>query len=161
MREHPDGAADLIRRAIAAEAAGDAAFELDEAAGLDPAAIAAAIAAVTTRIRLVVAVPTAGQEPYHLARRLASLAHMSGGRVAWRPVVSADEAASGRAAEFIDVVRGLWTSWEDGALLRDKEAGVYMDRTRVRFLDHAGSHFKVRGPLNITAGPGGVAPEIV
>lgn len=163
MAERLDGTdiAALIRRAIAAEAAGVEEVELDGDDGLDPAAVAAAIAAVTTRLRLVVAVPTAGQEPYHLARRFASLAHISGGRVAWRPVVSAEEAASGRAAEFLDVVRGLWASWQDGALLRDKAAGVYMDRTRVQFLNHAGAHFKVRGPLNITAGPEGVAPGIV
>src|SRR5206468_3548018 len=61
--------------------------------------------------------------------------------------VDADEA---RIAEFWDVVAGLWDSWEDGALLRDKQRGDYMDRDRVHFLDHVGKHFKVRGPLNIT-----------
>jgi alkanesulfonate monooxygenase SsuD/methylene tetrahydromethanopterin reductase-like flavin-dependent oxidoreductase (luciferase family) len=163
MAEHLGGTdiPALLRRAIAAEAAGVEAVAFDEADGLDPGALAAAVAAVTTRIGLVVALPTAGQEPYHMARRLASLAHMSGGRVAWRPVISPAEESSGRAAEFIAVVRGLWDSWQDGALLRDKAAGLYMDRKRVQFLNHAGPHFKVRGPLNITAGPDGRAPAIL
>jgi alkanesulfonate monooxygenase SsuD/methylene tetrahydromethanopterin reductase-like flavin-dependent oxidoreductase (luciferase family) len=86
---------------------------------------------------------------------------MSAGRLSWRPVISPAEAESGRAAEFIAVVQGLWSSWQDGALLRDKQAGVYMDRTRVQFLNHTGPHFKVRGPLNITAGPNGHPPTIL
>ena len=56
---------------------------------------------------------------------------------------------------FYEVVTGLWDSWEDDGLLRDKESGVYMDRAKVHFLDHAGKHFKVKGPLNITRSPQG------
>ena len=60
-----------------------------------------------------------------------------------------------RAAEFYDVVVGLWDSWEDDALLRDKASGVYMDRDKVHFLNHVGKHFRVRGPLNVTRSPQG------
>jgi FMN-dependent oxidoreductase (nitrilotriacetate monooxygenase family) len=137
---------------------------------LEPTALLAALAMVTTRIGLIATVTTTYNEPYNVARRIASIDHISGGRAGWNLVTSQieDEAGNfgfeehleharryGRAAEFYDVVTGLWDSWEDGALLRDKASGLYMDRDRVHHLDHDGPHFRVRGPLNVTRSPQG------
>ena len=113
---------------------------------------------------------TTYNEPYNIARRFASIDHISGGRAGWNLVTSQIEDESEnfgfdehlahaeryeRAEEFYEVVTGLWDSWEDGGLLRDKKSGVYMDRDKVHFLDHVGKHFKVKGPLNITRSPQG------
>ena len=137
---------------------------------LEPTALLAALAMVTERIGLIATITTTYNEPYNVARRIASIDHISGGRAGWNLVTSQieDEAGNfgfeehmdharryGRAAEFYDVVTGLWDSWEDGALLRDKTSGLYMDRDRVHHLDHDGPHFRVRGPLNVTRSPQG------
>ena len=137
---------------------------------LEPTAALAAIAALTTHIGLIATVTTTYNEPYNVARRFASLDHLSEGRAGWNLVTSqiedeaqnfgADEhldhaARYARAAEFYDVVAGLWDSWEEGGLLRDKASGLYMDRAKVHFLDHVGEHFRVRGPLNVTRTPQG------
>lgn len=137
---------------------------------LEPTATLAALAAVTTHIGLVATATTTYNEPYNIARRFASIDHISGGRAGWNLVTSQieDEAENfgfeehlahaeryERAAEFHEVVTGLWDSWEEGGLLRDKQSGVYMDRGKVHFLDHVGKHFKVKGPLNITRSPQG------
>ena len=137
---------------------------------LEPTALLAALAAVTSRIGLIATATTTYNEPYNIARRFASIDHISGGRAGWNLVTSQieDEAQNfgydehvdhaqryARAAEFYDVVTGLWDSWEDGALLRDKASGVYIDRDKIHFLDHVGGHFKVKGPLNITRSPQG------
>ena len=137
---------------------------------LEPTALLAALAAVTTHIGLVATVTTTYNEPYNVARRIASIDHISLGRAGWNLVTSQieDEAQNfgfdehmdhasryARAAEFYEVVTGLWDSWEEGGLLRDKASGIYMDRERVHFLDHEGAHFKVRGPLNVTRSPQG------
>ena len=125
---------------------------------------------VTSRIGLVATATTTYNEPYNIARRFASIDHISGGRAGWNLVTSQIEDESEnfgfdehlahaeryeRAAEFYEVVTGLWDSWEDDGLLRDKATGVYMDRDKVHFLDHVGKHFKVKGPLNITRSPQG------
>ena len=125
---------------------------------------------MTTHIGLIATATTTYNEPYNIARRFASIDHISGGRAGWNLVTSQieDEAQNfgyeehvdharryERAAEFYDVVVGLWDSWEDGALLRDKASGVYMDRDKVHFLNHDGKHFKVRGPLNVARSPQG------
>ncbi len=137
---------------------------------LEPTALLCALAAVTTHIGLIATATTTYNEPYNIARRFASIDHISGGRAGWNLVTSQieDEAQNfgleahvehgkryARAAEFYDVVAGLWDSWDDDALLRDKANGVYMDRDKVHFLNHEGEHFKVRGPLNITRSPQG------
>ncbi len=137
---------------------------------LEPTALLAALAAVTTRIGLIATITTTYNEPYNVARRVASIDHISGGRAGWNLVTSQieDEAQNfgfdehldharryERASEFYDVVTGLWDSWEDGGLIRDKASGVYMDRGRVHFLGHDGPHFRVRGPLNVTRSPQG------
>ncbi|MBI3516216.1 MAG: LLM class flavin-dependent oxidoreductase [Proteobacteria bacterium] len=139
-------------------------FAEGAAVTLEPTALLAGLAAVTTQIGLIATASTIYNEPYNLARRFASLDHISGGRIGWNLAAAplADAANYGfdgppdadarlaRAAEFYDVVAGLWDSWEDGALLRDKTSGDYIDRDKIHFLDHAGAHFKVKGPLNIT-----------
>jgi FMN-dependent oxidoreductase (nitrilotriacetate monooxygenase family) len=144
--------------------------KLSRTVKLEPTAVLAAMAALTTHIGLVATATTTYNEPYNIARRFAAIDLISEGRAGWNLVTSQIEDESenfgfdahmdhaeryARASEFYDVVIGLWDSWEDGGLLRDKESGVYMDRTKVHFLDHEGPHFKVRGPLNVTRSPQG------
>ncbi len=123
-----------------------------------------ALAAVTSRIGLVGTVSITYSEPFNVARQLASLDHISGGRTGWNVVTSwlADSAANfskaehpvsevryRMAAEYLDIVQGLWDSWEDDAFIADKEAGVFADTSKLHRLDHKGEFFQVRGPLNI------------
>ncbi len=144
--------------------------KLSRTVKLEPTALLAALAAVTTCIGLIATITTTYNEPYDVARRVASIDHISGGRAGWNLVTSQieDEAQNfgfdehldharryERASEFYDVVTGLWDSWEEGGLIRDKASGVYMDRGRVHFLDHDGPHFRVRGPLNVARSPQG------
>jgi FMN-dependent oxidoreductase (nitrilotriacetate monooxygenase family) len=144
--------------------------KLSRTVKLEPTAVLAALAAITTHIGLVATATTTYNEPYNIARRFAAIDLMSDGRAGWNLVTSQieDEAENfgfdahmehasryERASEFYDVVLGLWDSMEDGALLRDKSSGVYLDRDRVHFLDHEGPHFKVRGPLNVVRSPQG------
>jgi FMN-dependent oxidoreductase (nitrilotriacetate monooxygenase family) len=131
---------------------------------LEPFTLLSALSQVTRRIGLAATVSTTYNEPYHVARKLASLDHISGGRAAWNLVTSAsDEEARNfgrdahlehglryrRGAEFVDVVNGLWDGWEDDAFLFDKASGYYADRAKLHVLDHRGEHFAVRGPLSI------------
>jgi FMN-dependent oxidoreductase (nitrilotriacetate monooxygenase family) len=144
--------------------------KLSRTVKLEPTATLAALAMVTERIGLVATATTTYNEPYNIARRFMSIDHISDGRAGWNLVTSQIEDESEnfgfdqhmphderyeRAAEFYEVVTGLWDSWEDGGLLRDKASGLYMDRDKVHFLDHVGKHFKVKGPLNITRSPQG------
>jgi FMN-dependent oxidoreductase (nitrilotriacetate monooxygenase family) len=137
---------------------------------LEPTTLLCALATITTHIGLIATATTTYNEPYNIARRFASIDHISNGRAGWNLVTSQieDEAQNfgyaehvdhaeryARAAEFYDVVVGLWDSWEPDALQRDKDSGIYMDRDKVHFLNHAGEHFKVRGPLNVTRSPQG------
>jgi FMN-dependent oxidoreductase (nitrilotriacetate monooxygenase family) len=131
---------------------------------LEPFTLLSALSQVTSRIGLAATVSTTYNEPYHVARKLASLDHISAGRAAWNLVTSAsDEEARNfgrdahlehglryrRGAEFVDVVTGLWDGWADDAFLFDKDSGVFADRAKLSVLDHRGEHFAVRGPLNI------------
>jgi FMN-dependent oxidoreductase (nitrilotriacetate monooxygenase family) len=144
--------------------------KLSRTVKLEPTAALAALAMVTERIGLVATATTTYNEPYNIARRFMSIDHMSEGRAGWNLVTSQIEDESEnfgfdqhmqhaeryeRAEEFYEVVTGLWDSWEDGGLLRNKETGIYMDRDKVHYLDHVGKHFKVKGPLNITRSPQG------
>ena len=144
--------------------------KLSRTVKLEPTATLAALAMVTERIGLVATATTTYNEPYNIARRFMSIDHISDGRAGWNLVTSQIEDESEnfgfdahmahaeryeRAEEFYEVVTGLWDSWEEGGLLRDKKSGVYMDRDKVHFLDHVGKHFKVKGPLNITRSPQG------
>jgi N-acetyl-S-(2-succino)cysteine monooxygenase len=142
---------------------------------LEPFTMMGSIAAVTTSIGLVVTANTTYSEPYHLARMLASLDHLSGGRVAWNVVTGADgraafnfgrdqhgdaDARYDRAEEFIEVVQQLWDSWEDDALPRDRTSGRFADASRVHAIDHSGAFFKVAGPLNVSRPPQGHPPIV-
>src|ERR1700731_82606 len=136
----------------------------------DPLTLLPAIAAVTKHIGVVATATTSYNEPFHLARKFASLDHISGGRAGWNIVTSGsvEEAHNfnldehlahalryERAAEFVEVAMQLWDSWSDDAVVLDKAAGVYADTARVRQIEHAGKHFKVRGPLNVQRSPQG------
>lgn len=139
-------------------------------ARLEPFTLLANLAAVTRRIGLVATASTTYGEPYTLARQLASLDHVSGGRAAWNIVTTGDERTAAnfgkaenmehalryeRAQEFVQVVKGLWDSWEDDAFPRDPVSGVFADPHKMHTLDHRGAHFSVRGPLNVPRAPQG------
>jgi FMN-dependent oxidoreductase (nitrilotriacetate monooxygenase family) len=130
----------------------------------EPFTLLSALAAVTDRIGLMATASTTYDEPYHIARRFASLDHISGGRAGWNIVTTANPDAAlnfgldedvdhderyVRAREFYDVVTGLWDSFADDAFVRDVETGVYFDPERMHVLAHKGKHLSVRGPLNI------------
>src|SRR5246127_3016897 len=130
----------------------------------DPLTLLPALAVVTEHMGLIATASTTYNEPYHVARKFASLAHITGGRAGWNVVTSGnpDEALNfgleehvehaeryRRAREFFDVVIGLWDSWADDAFIRDAEAGVYFDPAKLHILNHHGEHLNVRGPLNI------------
>ncbi len=130
----------------------------------DPLTLLPALAAVTAHIGLVATASTSYNDPYHVARKFASLDHISGGRAGWNVVTSANphealnfgreehlehDARYVRAREFYDVVTGLWDSWADDAFIRDVDAGVYFDPERLHVLNHKGPHYSVRGPLNV------------
>lgn len=136
----------------------------------DPLTLLSALAVVTERIGLVGSASTTYNEPYHLARKLASIDHISGGRAGWNLVTSQneDEAANfgcdahpahadryRRADEFTRVLKGLWNSWEDDAFVNDKASGLYFDPVKVHELGHRGEFFSVRGPLNVPRPPQG------
>jgi FMN-dependent oxidoreductase (nitrilotriacetate monooxygenase family) len=144
-------------------------------ARLEPVTMLAALAAVTRNVGLVATASASYSEPYNLARALASLDHLSQGRMGWNVVTSGmDEEAMNfgrdaniehaqryeRAAEFLDTVKALWDSVEDEALLLDKRSGFFADPKRVHRIKHAGKYFKVRGPLNVPRPPQGY-PVIV
>lgn len=137
---------------------------------LDPLMLLAALASATERIGLISTVSTSYNDPYLLARRFASLDHLSGGRAGWNLVTSATDQEAhnfgrtlhfehaeryAQAGEFIDVARGLWDSFDDDAFLRDKTSGRYFDPARAHVLDHQGEHYRVRGPLNQPRPPQG------
>jgi alkanesulfonate monooxygenase len=136
----------------------------------DPLTLLAGIAAVTSRIGLVATATTSYNEPYNIARRIASLDHMSGGRAGWNVVTSSNRSEAwnfglpeplphderyARAREFSAVVKGLLDSWDDDAFVRDRERAVYFDPAKLHVLDHRGPHFRVRGPLNTARPPQG------
>jgi FMN-dependent oxidoreductase (nitrilotriacetate monooxygenase family) len=130
----------------------------------EPFTILSALAAVTQHIGLVATATVTYTEAFNLARQFASLDHISGGRAGWNVVTSwlAGSAANyGRdrhldhgeryalAQEYLDVVKGLWDSWEDDALVRDKASGQFLDPDKLHELNHKGRFLSVRGPLNI------------
>ncbi len=130
----------------------------------DPLTLLPALAAVTERIGLIATASTTYNDPYHVARRFASLDHISNGRAGWNLVTTANPDAAQnfghdahmahgeryrRAREFFDVVTGLWDSFADDAFIRDAESGIFWDPARVHVLDHKGPELSVRGPLNV------------
>ena len=130
----------------------------------EPFTLLSALAAATERIGLIATASTTFDEPFHIARRFASLDHISGGRAGWNIVTTSNPDAAlnfgledhvehderyRRAREFFDVVTGLWDSFADDAFIRDVGRGIYFDPNRMHMLDHKGEHLSVRGPLNI------------
>ncbi|WP_248926852.1 LLM class flavin-dependent oxidoreductase [Paenibacillus hamazuiensis] len=138
--------------------------------GYEPLTLLAALAVMTRRIGLIATVSTSFNEPFNLARRFASLDHLSGGRAGWNMITSGTDSEANnfnleripehaeryeRAREFVDVAVQLWDSWEDDALIRDKTSGIYADSRKVHELNHKGKYFSVKGPLNISRSPQG------
>lgn len=130
----------------------------------EPITILSALAAATRHIGLIGTLSTTYSEPFTVARQFASLDHISGGRAGWNVVTSPLEGSSLNynkkqhpvhserykiATEYLEVVRGLWDSWEDDAFVRNKETGQYFDKTKLHTLNHEGTYFSVKGPLNI------------
>ncbi|BCL37506.1 LLM class flavin-dependent oxidoreductase [Nostoc sp. MS1] len=130
----------------------------------EPFTLLSALASVTENIGLVATASTTYDAPFHIARRFASLDHISGGRAGWNIVTTANPDAAlnfgleeeiehderyRRAREFYDVVTGLWDSFADDAFIRDVEAGIYFDPEKLHVLNHKGKYLSVRGPLNI------------
>jgi len=137
---------------------------------LDPFTLIAALSGVTERIGLVATASTTYNDPYGLARRFATLDHVSKGRAAWNAVTTANAAAAAnfslghhpdpdaryeRATEFLDIVNRLWDSWDDDAIVGDKEGGTFVDPDGIHRLDHRGKHFEVAGPLEVPRSPQG------
>jgi FMN-dependent oxidoreductase (nitrilotriacetate monooxygenase family) len=136
----------------------------------EPLTLIAALSMVTRHVGLGATVSTSFGQPFHVARAFASIDHLSGGRAAWNVVTSTSEKAALNfskdrlaehdlryelATEFVDVVRGLWDTWDDGALIADTATGTFIDKSKVRPLDHKGRFFSVKGPLNIERCPQG------
>src|SRR6267154_697856 len=134
------------------------------ATSFEPFTLLSALSAVTEHIGLIATGSTTFDEPYHVARRFASLDHISNGRAGWNIVTTSNPDAAlnfgmdehmehgeryHRAREFYDVVTGLWDSWADDAFVRDAEHGIYFDPGKMHVLAHKGEYLSVRGPLNI------------
>ena len=134
------------------------------ATSFDPLTLLPALAMKTKHLGLIATASTTFEPPYLIARRFASLDHISGGRAGWNIVTTSNPDAARnfghktqmehgeryrRAREFYDVVTGLWDSWADDAFTRDVDSGVFFDPNRMHVLDHEGEFFNVRGPLNI------------
>jgi FMN-dependent oxidoreductase (nitrilotriacetate monooxygenase family) len=130
----------------------------------EPLALMAALSAITTKVGLVPTVSSTYTDPYNIARGVGALDHLTQGRAGWNLVtgfcgdearnygydkVPAPEARYARAAEFVDVMHGLFDSWDDDAVVRDKATGMFFDRAKMHMLDHRGRFFKVRGPLDL------------
>ncbi len=130
----------------------------------EPLTLIGALSAVTEHLGFVASASTTYNEPYHVARKFASLDYVTSGRVGWNVVTSWSEQEAfnfgrdahmehglryRRAEEFVDVVFGLWDSWEDDAFIRDKASGRYFDPARLHTLNHRGEVFAVKGPLNV------------
>ncbi len=134
------------------------------ATSFEPLTLLPALAMVTKHLGLIATASTTFDAPYHIARRFASLDHISGGRAGWNIVTTSNPDAAlnfgleehvehderyRRAREFFDVVTGLWDSWADDAFVRDVEAGIFFDPAKLHVLNHKGDHLSVKGPLNI------------
>lgn len=132
----------------------------------DPIVLITALASATEKVGIGATASTTYSEPYVLARQFASVDHISGGRAGWNVVTTADATGETalnfsrekhwehdhryeRAEEFVDIVKGLWDSWEDDAFIYDKESGQFYDRKKVHEINFKGTYFSVKGPLNI------------
>ena len=134
------------------------------ATSFEPFTLLSALSQATDRIGLVATASTTFDAPYHIARRFASLDHISNGRAGWNIVTTSNPDAAlnfgldehmehgeryERAREFYDVVTGLWDSWADDAFIRDVDSGIYFEPEKMHVLGHKGEFLKVKGPLNI------------
>jgi FMN-dependent oxidoreductase (nitrilotriacetate monooxygenase family) len=145
-------------------------FPAARPAGFEPTTMLSAVAMVTRHLGLVATATTTFDEPWHVARRFASLDHVSRGRAGWN-LVTASNAGDAlnfgldahmarpdryeRAEEFYEVVVDLWDSWAADAFVQNKASGQFLDPVRVRHIDHVGKHFRVKGPLNVARTPQG------
>ena len=151
----PDSSATILRRT-------------DRATFIEPSTMAAALAVSTSKIGIVITQNTTYDQPYHVARRVLALDHLSGGRIGCNLVTGVSESEAlnfnhtampahadryARAAEFADVVLGLWNSWDADAFPADRSTGTYLDLEKMRYLNHQGTFFQVRGPLNLARSP--------
>ncbi len=152
---------------------GDSLATLSRTTGVglfEPLTLVSALATLTERIGLVATATTGFNEPFHIARRLASLDHLSGGRAGWNVDTSVVPREAGgffrgayggleehyeRAGEFLAIVRGLWDSYADDAIVADKRSGLYFRSGGRRPLHHLDTHFAVAGPLNLSRPPQG------
>jgi FMN-dependent oxidoreductase (nitrilotriacetate monooxygenase family) len=134
----------------------------------DPLTLIAALSVTTKNIGLVATATTTYNEPFHIARKLLSTDHLNGGRTGWNVVTSYYQTEASnfsmknhldhsvryqRAGEFVEIVKGLWDSWEDGAIRSDKESGKYFDENKLHSLNYEGKYFSVKGPLNSSRSP--------
>jgi alkanesulfonate monooxygenase len=142
----------------------------DRPSVFEPVTLLSAISQHTSQIGLLATATTTYEEPYLLARKFASLDHLSGGRACWNIVTGSypgdslnfgrdehvpREERYERSEEFVEVAKGLWDSWDADAFIEDKASGRYLDREAVHVLDHVGKHFSVKGPLNVARMPQG------
>ena len=138
--------------------------------GFEPTTMLSAVSMVVKNIGVVATATTTFDEPWHVARRFASMDHVSGGRAGWNLVTASNPGDAlnfgmdahmarpdryERAQEFYEVVVDLWDSWAPDAFVQDKATGQFLDPTRVRHIDHVGKHFRVKGPLNVARTPQG------
>ena len=142
---------------------------VSHSAHFEPVTLWSALSQVTNNIGFVATASTTYEDPYLLARKFASLDHISKGRAAWNVVTTAADVSKNfsipghpahadryeRAEEFVDLVLDLWDSYEDGAIVADKATGVFLDPSRVHKVDHHGKVFDVAGPLNVARSPQG------
>ncbi|MER5915165.1 LLM class flavin-dependent oxidoreductase [Streptomyces sp. NPDC001982] len=137
---------------------------------LDLSVVLGVLSQATSRIGLGATYSTTYHAPFHVARTFGTLDHLSGGRAAWNVVTSVNDREAqnfgvnqhmspteryDRADEFLEAVVGLWDTWEDGALVRDRASGIYADPSKVHELNYHGAHFDVRGPLTVPRSPQG------
>ena len=140
------------------------------ATSFEPFTLLSALSQATENIGLIATASTTFDEPFHIARRFASLDHLSNGRAGWNIVTTSNPDAAlnfgltehrahderyARAREFYDVVTGLWDSWADDAFVRDADSGIFFDPDKLHTLDHQGEYLSVRGPLHIARPPQG------
>jgi FMN-dependent oxidoreductase (nitrilotriacetate monooxygenase family) len=137
---------------------------------LEPTVLLTAVALATQHIGVIATASSTYNDPFNIARRFASIDHITGGRVAWNVVTNAGDAAAqnfglagaplhvdryDRADEFLDIAIKLWDSWEDDAINADAARGVFADPRKVHTLNYVGKHFSVKGPLNVPRSPQG------
>ncbi|WP_423066399.1 LLM class flavin-dependent oxidoreductase [Devosia sp. CN2-171] len=142
---------------------------VSHSAHFEPVTLWSALSQVTERIGFVATASTTYEDPYLLARKFASLDHISKGRAAWNVVTTGADVSKNfsipghpahanryeRAEEFVDLVLDLWDSYEDDAIIADKTSGVFLDPAKVHRVGHKGKVFEVAGPLNVARSPQG------